>query len=119
MVRADMESAHGAPIGTSGRHRAAGRVIGVSPCGCDPVCHDGRSVSAQAVEGNSGDSNSRSRLIHGAACAAPSIAQRAARWISRVHRAEPQAAMANDARSGFWFGGRLGAPKNVPSRKQA
>jgi len=31
MTRADMESDHGAPIGTSGTHEAAGSVIGVKP----------------------------------------------------------------------------------------
>ena len=46
VTRADMESAHGAPIGTSGR-QAAGSVIGVNPCGCDPSSHDRRSVSKQ------------------------------------------------------------------------
>ena len=51
MVRADMESAHGAPIATSGRHAVVGRVIGVKPCECDPVCHDGRSVSLQTGGG--------------------------------------------------------------------
>lgn len=51
MTRADMESAHGAPIATSGTHEAAGRVIGVNPCGCDPISHDGRSVSKQTQEG--------------------------------------------------------------------
>ena len=47
MARADMESAHGAPIVTSGRHKAAGRVIGVNPCGYYPLSHDGGSVSVQ------------------------------------------------------------------------
>jgi len=47
MRRADMESARGAPIGTSGRREAAGSVIGVNPCGCDPISHDGPSVSKQ------------------------------------------------------------------------
>ena len=42
-----MESAHRAPIVASGSREAAGRVIGVSPCGSSPVCHDGRSVSWQ------------------------------------------------------------------------
>lgn len=51
MTRADMESAHGAPIGTSGRREAAGRVNGVNPCGCDPISHDGRSVSKQTQGG--------------------------------------------------------------------
>jgi len=46
MTRADMESARDAPIVTSGCWRA-GRVIGVRSRGCDPVCHDERSVSAQ------------------------------------------------------------------------
>ena len=52
MARADMESARGAPIVTSGKREAAGRIIGVNPCGGDPDCHDGRSVSLQSVEGN-------------------------------------------------------------------
>lgn len=51
MTRADMESAHGAPIGTSGTHEAAGSVIGINPCGCDPICHDERSVSTQMQGG--------------------------------------------------------------------
>ena len=51
MTRADMESAHGAPIATSGRREVAGRVNGVSPCGCDPISHDGRSVSMQTQGG--------------------------------------------------------------------
>ena len=55
MTRADMESAHGAPIGTNGKpvagNRSAGRVNGVSPCGCDPSSHDGRSVSTQRQGG--------------------------------------------------------------------
>ena len=46
-----MESAHGAPIATSGRHEAAGRVIGINPCRCDPRRHDERSVSVQARKG--------------------------------------------------------------------
>ena len=87
MARADMESAHGAPIATSGKHEAAGRVNGVNPCGCDPISHDGRSVSAQAVDGNNGNSNCQGRLIHGGAPVAPSVAKGATRWVSRVHRA--------------------------------
>lgn len=82
-----MESAHGAPIGTSGKHEAAGRVIGVNPCGCDPVCHDGRSVSVQAQDGSCGN-NSGSRLIHGGACVAPLTQARALRWISRDWNAD-------------------------------
>ena len=51
MTRADMESANtGAPIATSGKREAAGEVIGVKRCGGDPVCHDERSISSQAVE---------------------------------------------------------------------
>ena len=50
VTRADMESAHGAPIAQSGT-QAAGRVNGVNPCGCDPISHDGRSVSKQMQEG--------------------------------------------------------------------
>ena len=50
MARADMESAREAPIATSGYGRA-GRVIGVKSHGCDPGCHEGRSVSAQGVGG--------------------------------------------------------------------
>ncbi|MBS4016742.1 MAG: hypothetical protein KGZ68_00775, partial [Dechloromonas sp.] len=46
MTRADMESAHGAPIAQSGT-QAAGRVNGVNPWGYDPISHDGRSVSTQ------------------------------------------------------------------------
>lgn len=51
MTRADMESAYGAPIVTSGRHEASGSVIGVNQCGCDPISHDGRSVSNQTQGG--------------------------------------------------------------------
>ena len=91
MVRADMESAHGAPIATSGRHEAAGRVIGVSPCGCDPVCHDGRSVSLQ-TRGRKHQLNSF--LLF-------------------------QAAIANAVRSSFLFGRMVGSPKSVPSRNVA
>ena len=50
MTRADMESAHGAPIAPSGT-QAAGRVNGVNPWGCDPISHDGRSVSKQTLGG--------------------------------------------------------------------
>ena len=47
-ARAEMESAdRAAPIATSGKREAAGRVIGVKRGGDDPVCHDGRSVSEQ------------------------------------------------------------------------
>ena len=46
-----MESAHGAPIATNGRYAVAGRVIGVSPCGCDPISHDERSISVHARGG--------------------------------------------------------------------
>jgi len=42
MTRADMESAHGAPIATSGTHEAAGRVNGVNSCGCDPISVSGQ-----------------------------------------------------------------------------
>ena len=42
-----MESVHGKTIVTSGRHKAAGKVIGVNPCGYNPTHHDGRSVSVQ------------------------------------------------------------------------
>jgi len=49
-ARADMESADpAAPIGTSGKRAAAGRVIGVKRGGDDPVCHDGRSISVQGL----------------------------------------------------------------------
>ena len=51
MTRTDMESAHGAPIVPSSKRTAAGRVIGVNPCGCEPISHDGRSVSKQTREG--------------------------------------------------------------------
>jgi hypothetical protein len=48
VARADMESAdRAAPIDTSGKREAAGRVIGVKRGGDDPVCHDGRSISTQ------------------------------------------------------------------------
>jgi len=48
LARADMESADtAAPIVVTGKRDAAGQVIGVRRCGDDPVCHDGRSVSAQ------------------------------------------------------------------------
>jgi hypothetical protein len=48
LARADMESAnHAAPIATSGKRGAAGRVIGVKRSGGDPVCHDGPSISTQ------------------------------------------------------------------------
>ena len=79
-ARADMESAHALPIDTSGRRTATGRVIGIVACGCDPVCHDGRSVSSQAVAGND-----RGRLVHGGACVAPATHRHATRWTSRVH----------------------------------
>jgi len=53
VARADMESANTtAPHATSGR-RAAGRVIGDTRCGEVPVCHDGRSISAQRLGGSS------------------------------------------------------------------
>src|SRR3954453_8760776 len=46
-----MESANtNAPIVTSGKREAAGGVIGVSRCGGNPVCHDGRKVSKQSSE---------------------------------------------------------------------
>lgn len=85
-----MESAHGAPIDASGTREAAGSVIGVNPCGCDPVCHDGRSVSVQAWDGNSGNNgnNNGSRLIHGGARVAPLTQARAPRWISRDWNAD-------------------------------
>ena len=53
MTRADMESAHGVPIVTSGCFRA-GRVIGIDPCGCDLFSHDGRIVSTQTQGGKQG-----------------------------------------------------------------
>ena len=49
MTRADMESAHGAPIGQSGT-QAAGRVKGINPWGGDPISHDGRPKAGSADE---------------------------------------------------------------------
>lgn len=124
MARADMESAHGAPIGTSGTHEAAGRVIGVNPCGCDPVCHDGRSVSKQAQDGDDG-SNNGSRLIHGGARVALLTQARATVDKSslecgwRCSSEEPHAAMANAVRSSFRLARGLGSPKSAPSRRHA
>src|SRR5262245_5253487 len=56
MARADMEFAStDAPIVATGKcaedSGAASGVIGVSWCGGDPGCHDGRSASTQAVVG--------------------------------------------------------------------
>lgn len=51
-ARAEMESANRtAPIVTSGKRVAAGRVIGVEHGGDDPDCHDGRSISEQGLGG--------------------------------------------------------------------
>ena len=58
-ARADMESARpAAPIVTSGKREAAGRVIGVKRGGGDLVGHDERSISTQGwdeVTKKSGD----------------------------------------------------------------
>jgi len=37
-----------APIAASGKREAAVKVIGVIRCGCNPGCHDGRSISWQS-----------------------------------------------------------------------
>jgi hypothetical protein len=52
MARAEMESAHGAPIVATGKHSAAVNVIGIKPCGCDPVCHDGDQSPCKRETGN-------------------------------------------------------------------
>lgn len=49
VTRADMESARGAPIDTSGTRAAAGRGIGIRPRGGEPVGHEGRPVSCSAA----------------------------------------------------------------------